>query len=84
QKGNSCALLQYHTQVDDTSLKYHFETIDKNAMCIYKTTQSELISIMDNLSVRQVNEEVKQAEFLTVLLDEKVDIVGVEQTNLCV
>ncbi|CAF0818706.1 unnamed protein product [Adineta steineri] len=84
QEGNFCALLQYHTQGDDSSLKHHLETSAKNAIYISKTTQNELISIIDNLILRLIIEEVKQAEFLTAILDETVNIASVEQTSLCV
>ncbi|CAF0973869.1 unnamed protein product [Adineta steineri] len=83
QAENLRTLSQYCIQDGDTSLKYHLETSDKNATYIYKTTQSDLISIIDNLIVRQAD-IILEKRFHISYFYNLVNIAGVEQTSLCI
>ncbi|CAF1397023.1 unnamed protein product [Rotaria magnacalcarata] len=68
--GNFRALLQYRIQSSDEVLRQHLEKCNKNASYISKTIQNQIISIIGELILKQIIEEVKQAHFYTVLLDE--------------
>jgi hypothetical protein len=70
KEGNFRALLRYRIESGDTALKCHLEKCNKNASYVSKTTQNQLISIIGNLILKQVIEEVKSARFYTILLDE--------------
>ncbi|CAF3927502.1 unnamed protein product [Rotaria sordida] len=83
-EGNFCALLLYRIQSGDEVLKKHLERCNKNATYISKTTQNQLIDIIGKLILKQVIEEVKQAQFFTILLDETTDIANIEQASLCI
>ncbi|CAF2168304.1 unnamed protein product [Rotaria magnacalcarata] len=82
--GNFRALLQYRIQSRDEVLRQHLEKCNKNASYISKTIQNQIISIIGELILKQIIEEVKQAHFYTVLLDETTDISNVEQASLCI
>ncbi|CAF1563060.1 unnamed protein product [Didymodactylos carnosus] len=69
-EGNFHALLQYRIASGDAAPKNHLEICSKNATYISKTTQNEVISIIGTLVLKQVIEEVKLAQFYTILLDE--------------
>ncbi|CAF3333155.1 unnamed protein product [Rotaria sp. Silwood2] len=70
KEGNFRALLRYRIEGGDTALKCHLGTCNKNASYVSKTAQNELISIIGNLILKQVIEEVKSAQFYSILLDE--------------
>lgn len=69
-EGNFRALLQYRVQSGDEKLKRHLETCNKNSTYISKTIQNQLIEIIGKLILKEIIEEVKQAKFFTILLDE--------------
>ena len=70
REGNFRALLQYRIQCGDNVLKQHLQDCNKNASYISKTSQNQLIDIIGKLILKQIIEEVKQAQFFTILLDE--------------
>ena len=70
KEGNFRALLQYRIQSGDEALKQHLEKCNKNSTYISKTIQNQLIDIIGKLILKQIIEEVKQAQFYTILLDE--------------
>ncbi|CAF1321705.1 unnamed protein product [Adineta steineri] len=81
--GNFRALLNYRIEAGDSILREHLQSCDKNATYISKTVQNQLIQVIGTLIIKQIIEEVKQAKFFTVLLDETADISNVEQASLC-
>ncbi|CAF1232275.1 unnamed protein product [Rotaria sordida] len=81
--GNFRALLQYRVDGGDNILENHLKTSDKNATYISKTIQNQLIQVIGGMIIRQIIEEVKEAKFYTILLDETADISNVEQASLC-
>ncbi|CAF4478677.1 unnamed protein product [Rotaria sp. Silwood2] len=83
-EGNFRALLQYRIESGDVELKQHIETCRKNATYISKTIQNELISIIGNLILKEIIQEVKAARFFTILLDETADVANIEQASLCI
>jgi hypothetical protein len=68
--GNFRALLKYRVDGGDTVLEKHLNTCDKNATYISKTIQNQLIELIGDMIIKQIVEEVKQAKFFTILLDE--------------
>ncbi len=70
KNGNFRALLNYRIEAGDRVLREHLQSCDKNATYISKTVQNQIIQVIGNLIIKQIIEEVKQAKFFTILLDE--------------
>ncbi|CAF5004578.1 unnamed protein product, partial [Rotaria sp. Silwood1] len=83
ERGNFRALLQYRVDAGDHALREHLQSCDRNATYISKTIQNQLIQVIGDVIIKNIIEEVKQAKFFTILLDETADIANIQQASLC-
>ncbi|CAF1146724.1 unnamed protein product [Rotaria sordida] len=81
ERGNFRALLQYRVDAGDHALREHLQSCDRNATYISKTTQNQLIQVIGDVIIKNIIEEVKQAKFFTILLDETADIANIQQAR---
>ena len=59
-QGNFKSLLDFHFDAGDKSLQLHFETYDRNASYISKTTQNELLELIKEYIQDVITDEVKE------------------------
>ena len=77
--GNFQALLNLIVQSGDKVLEDHFKTAPRNATYRSKTIQNELIKCCGNHILQQLINEIKEAQFFSVLADETQDNSNKEQ-----
>ena len=63
----------------NTLFEEHVQNAPKHATYRSKTTQNELIEICGNLIRREICDEIKQAQYFSILADEACDVSNVEQ-----
>jgi len=67
-EGNFRELIKFRIESGDLTLKSHLEDIEKRATYISKTTQNELISILDDSILQKILEDVKKVNFTVLCL----------------
>ena len=78
--GNLQELLKFLGRCGKNSLfEEHVQNAPKHATYRSKTTQNELIEICGNLIRRKICDEIKQAQYFSILADEACDVSNVEQ-----
>lgn len=83
-EGNFWELLRFRISSGDTILEEHVKSAAWNATMISKTTQNDIISICGQLILKQIVDEVKEAQFFSVMADETTDITTAEQMSVLV
>ena len=63
-------------------MKDHFNTAPKNATYMSKTIQNELIVVVGDWIRKKIIEQVKEAQFYTILANEVADVSNTEQLSL--
>lgn len=81
-EGNFRALLRLRIAAGDVKLKEHFRTCGKNATYISWKIENEIINACGEIIRKRIVEEVKQAQFYSVLADETTDVSTTEQFSL--
>ena len=78
--GNLQELLKFLGRCGKNSLfEEHVQNTPKHATYRSKTTQNELIEICGNLIRRKICDEIKQAQYFSILANEACDVSNVEQ-----
>ena len=72
-------MLNLIVQSGDKVLEDHFKTAPRNATYRSKTVQNELIKCCENHILRQLINDIKEAQFFSVLADETQDNSNKEQ-----
>ena len=80
--GNFWALLRFRIDAGDQNLESHLQNAPKNATYISPRIQNEIISACATLHMQQIVNEVRQANFFTVLADETCDISKKDQFSI--
>lgn len=75
-RSNLNALLKFHIDSGDDTLKQHFQTCAPNATYISKTTQDNPIATTGDEILSQVLTEVQDAKFFSILAHEVTDIAN--------
>ncbi|XP_043655128.1 zinc finger MYM-type protein 1-like [Drosophila teissieri] len=81
--GNFRALLRFRAKTDE-QLQKHLRDSPKNAMYISNRIQNELINICHDLSMCCIVDRVNNSMGFSFLGDDTPDIVGVEQSSICI
>ena len=77
--GNFHALLQFRIDAGDEALKEHLETAGRNAVFTSKEIQNEMITVCGNIIQNKILQQIRQAEFFSVIADEATDSANDEQ-----
>ena len=83
QEGNFRATLHLMTECGDSVLREHLTSGCKNATYISPNSQNSLINAIDAVLRRSIADEVRAAEYFTLLADETTDVSGKEQLSIC-
>jgi len=65
-------------------LNDHFKNSAKNASYMSHRIQNELISIIGSVICNIILKCIKEAECYSILVDETMDIAGIEQLSICI
>ena len=79
--GNFMQLVQFRAE-NDAVLRTYLETAPRNALYTSKTIQNEMISVIGNAIQEKLIEEIKEANFFSILADEVTDCANLEQVSL--
>ena len=82
--GNFVEVLNYRVRGGDLVLENHLRTCSKNASCISKTSQNELINCCGNYIKDILVKEIKESRFFSVLADEASDCSNQDQLSLVI
>ena len=82
--GNFIEILKYGVTCTGQSLEEYFKSTPKNITYKSKTTQNEIIDICDDLITRKITNEIREANFFSILADEASDCGNVEQLSIVV
>ncbi|XP_065654577.1 52 kDa repressor of the inhibitor of the protein kinase-like [Hydra vulgaris] len=81
---NFKALLAYRLDAGDKVLEHHLKSSGKNATCISKTVQNELIDICGQVITEKIIKEAKIAKYFSVIADKTADVSHLEQLCVCI
>ncbi|XP_054709265.1 uncharacterized protein LOC129218971 [Uloborus diversus] len=84
EEGNFKALLRFRVESGDTLLKNHLETAGANATYTSWQIQNEIIASFNNIIIRKIIEQVKKAQWFSILVDETTDVSTIKQMTFCV
>ena len=82
-RGNFIELLSMLNNFDEIIQK-KLESCPSNAKYIHHDIQSEIINIMAGMITSEISEEVKDAEYFALLVDETKDVSKTEQLSIVV
>lgn len=82
--GNFRALLRMRLKCGDKDLSEHMENMALNASYMSPKIQNEIIAICGNLLQKKIVNEIKDAQYFSILVDETMDISKLEQLSICV
>ncbi|CAH1106969.1 unnamed protein product [Psylliodes chrysocephalus] len=69
---------------DSYSLKKHFTSSNKNATYVSPIIQNEILDIAASLIRKKLIEKINKFGYFAILVDETMDVSGVEQMSFCV
>lgn len=81
-RGNFLEILDVMAS-ENPVLRKRRENSPGNAKYTSKTTQNDLLKAASAIIVKQIVEEIKKAEFYSIIADETRDISRIEQLSLC-
>ena len=81
-KGNFLALLEFRAEAGDSVLAKHFESTSSRSTYTSKTIQNELIHACGSYIREKILEEVREAEYFSVIADEATDTYNYEQLSI--
>lgn len=81
--GNFIELVQFRAQTD-TILANHLKNAPRNATYLSKTIQNELIQVVGNSIRKKIINDIKAAQFFSILADEVTDCSNQEQLSLAI
>ena len=82
--GNFRSALRFRINAGDNYLKRHIETAGGSAMYTSWNTQNEIINTVGDIISEKIVDEVKDAKYFSVLVDETTDCSTKEQMSLSV
>lgn len=80
--GNFKELLKFRS-INDLRLQKHLSTCSKNASYVSKTIQNELVDMLADDVLDQIVQEVRKAQYYSILADEVADVSNKEQLCIC-
>ena len=83
-EGNLRSVLNLLIERDDRKIKNYVENAPKNALYVSWSVQNELINLIAEQIQSQILDEVKQAGFFSVLVDETSDVTNAEQLSIMI
>ncbi|KAK4882729.1 hypothetical protein RN001_006048 [Aquatica leii] len=78
------ALLKFRVDAGDEVLASHIKNCGRNASCISKTTQNEIIACCGEVITDNIINKIKESKFFTIMADETTDLSVKEQLNICI
>lgn len=82
-KGNFIELLNLCAK-RDVRLKNKIECLPKNAKYIHHSIQNQLFSVMSQLVLLSISNEIKECKYFAILADETKDVSKTEQVSIMV
>ena len=83
-QGNFQALLNFRVDSGDTVLQEHLETSARNATCVSKTIQNEMINTIGKYIIDQISGEIRESKYFSVIADEATDVSNKENLSLVI